>query len=144
MSDYAIVDGDQAVFIPSFGAAVVAVRPGRMIASGMTSLMGKKICVKGDETKMIVPGCTYITPLYSIPGVGTLKIKALGSNQTSKKTKSGGKEVIIKGSNFMAVFEVQTPAQQPPKGPTPPVPDATPQYSGNGIFITTNFKFKVS
>src|SRR5690349_3664897 len=85
MSDYVILDGDQAVFIPAFGAAVVVVRPGRMIASGMTALMGKKICVKGDEAKLIVPGCTYITPVYSIPGVGTLKINALGGNQTSKK-----------------------------------------------------------
>src|SRR5947209_18943687 len=109
MSDYAVLDGDQVVFIPVFGAAVVAVRPGRMTASGMTSLMGKKICVKGDETKLMVPGCTYITTVYSIPGVGTLKINALGGNQTSKKTKSGGKEVIVKGSTFTAVFEVQTP-----------------------------------
>ncbi len=144
MSDYAILDGDQAVFMPAFGAAVIVVRPGRMIASGMTTLLGKKICVKGDETKLIVPGCAYITPVYSIPGVGTLKINALGGNQTSKKTKSGSKEVIVKGSSFKAVFEVQTPAQQPPKGLTPPVPDAAPQYSGNGTFITTNIKFKVS
>src|SRR6476660_2379823 len=143
MSDYAILDGDQAVFTPAFGAAVVVVRPGRMMASGMTSLMGKKVCLKGDETKVMVPGCTYITPVYSIPGVGTLKINALGGNQTSKRTKSGGRAVIVKGSTFTAVFEVQTPAQQPPKGPTPPVPDATPQYSGNGSFITTNTKFKV-
>jgi hypothetical protein len=140
MSDYVILDGDQAVFIPAFGAAVVVVRPGRMMATGMTSLMGKKICLKGDETKVMIPGCVYTTPVYSIPGVGTLKINALGGNQTSKKTKSGGKEVIVKGSTFTAVFEVQTPAQQP--GP-PPVPDATPQYSGNGNFITTNTKFKV-
>jgi hypothetical protein len=143
MSDYAILDGDQAVFMPAFGVAVVAVRPGRVMGTGMTSLMGKKICVKGDETKLMVPGCVYTTPIYSIPGVGTLKINALGGNQTSKKTKSGGKEIIVKGSTFTAVFEVQTPAQQPPQGPTPPVPDATPQYSGNGNFITTNTKFKV-
>jgi hypothetical protein len=143
MPDYAILDGDQAVFMPAFGAAIVVVRPGRITATGMTLLMGKKVCVKGDETKLTVPGCTYITPVYSIPGTGTLKINALGGNQTSKKTKSGGKEVIVKGSTFTAVFEVQTPAQQPPKGTAPPVPDATPQYSGNGTFITTNTKFKV-
>jgi hypothetical protein len=143
MPDYAILDGDQAIFLPAFGAAVVVVRPGNMMASGMTSLMGKKICVKGDETKLMVPGCVYTTPVYSIPGVGTLRINALGGNQTSKKAKSGGKDIIVKGSNFTAVFEVQTPAQQPPKGPTAPIPDTTPQYSGNGSFITTNTKFKV-
>ena len=144
MPDYAILDGDLAMFMPAFGAAIVVVRPGRMMATGMTSLMGKKICVKGDETKVVVPGCVYTTPVYSIPGVGTLKINALGGNQTSKKTKSGSKEVIVKGSNFTAVFEVQTPAQQPPPGPGAPIPDATPQYSGNGSFITMNTKFKVA
>jgi hypothetical protein len=143
MPDYVILDGDQAVFIPAFGAAIVVVRPGNMMASGIPTLMGKKICVKGDETKLMVSGCMYTTPVYSIPGVGTLRINALGGSQTSKKTKSGGKEVIVKGSTFKAVFEVQTPAQQPPKGPTPALPDATPQYSGDGSFITTNAKFKV-
>jgi len=142
--DYAILDGDMAVFMPAFGAATVVVRPGKMMATGLTSLMNKKICLKGDEAKVIVPGCMYMTPVYSIPGVGTLKIKALGGDQTSKKTKSSGKQVIVKGSTFTAVFEVQTPAQQPPKGPSPPVPDTMPQYTGNGNFITTNMKFKVS
>src|SRR5690242_18401592 len=122
MPDFAILDGDLAVFMPTFGAAIVVVRPGKMMASGMTSLLGKKICLKGDETKLMVPGCTYTTPVYSIPGVGTLKIQTLGGNQTSKKTKSGSKEVIVKGSTFTAVFEVQTPAQQPPPGPGSPIP----------------------
>jgi Contractile injection system spike tip protein len=144
MPDYAILDGDLVMFMPAFGTATVVVQPGKMIATGQTSLMGKKICLKGDETKVMVPGCMYMTPVYSIPGVGTLKIQALGGNQTSQKTKSGGKEVIVKGSNFTAVFEVQAPAQQPPPGPGPPIPDATPQYTGNGSFITINTKFKVA
>ena len=144
MTDYVILDGDFAIFMPAFGAATVVVQPGKMTASGSTSLMNKKICVKGDEANVMVPGCVYTTPVCTIPGVGTLKINALGGDQTSKKTKSGNKQVIVKGSTFTAVFEVQTPAQQPPKGPSPPVPDAVPQYSGNGNFITTNIKFKVS
>lgn len=143
MQDYVILDGDLAVFMPSFGAAIVVVRPGKMAASGITSLMNKKICLKDDETNVMVIGCVYTTPLCSIPGVGTLKINALGGDQTSKKTKSGGKQVIVKGSTFTALFEVQTPAQQPPKGPSPAVPDTMPQYTGNGNFITSNTKFKV-
>ena len=39
-------------------------------------------------------------------------------------------------------FEVQNPAKQPPLGPGAPIPDPTPQYSGNGLFITTNVKFQ--
>ncbi|MBE7170241.1 MAG: hypothetical protein INR73_06610 [Williamsia sp.] len=142
MSDYIIVEGDQAVFMPAFGAAIVVVQPGVMQASGQTTLAGKKICLQGDESKLSVPGCGYMTPQYSIPGVGTLKINALGGNQTSKKAKSGNKAIILKGSLFTAKFEVQTPAQQPT--PAGPVPDATPMYSGSGNFITTNLKFTAS
>ena len=143
MSDFVIVQGDQAVFLPVFGPATVVVRPGIMQGTGKTALSGKKICLQGDEGKLMVPGCAYITPQYSIPGVGVLKISALGGNQTSKKAKSGSKAIILKGSTFTAKFEVLTPAQQPVPA-APPVPDATPQYSGSGNFVTTNVKFKAS
>ena len=83
-----------------------------------------------------------MTPVYSIPGVGTLSIQSLGGNQKAKKNKSAGKPLLLKGSTFTAKFQVMTPAQQPPKGPTPPIPDATPQYSGTGSFMTTNLKVK--
>jgi hypothetical protein len=52
--------------------------------------------------------------------------------------------VLLKGSMFTAKFEVQSPAKQPPPAPGPPIPDATPQYSGQGMFITTNIKFQGS
>ena len=49
--------------------------------------------------------------------------------------------MLLKGSNFTAKFEVQTPAQQPT--PTGPVPDATPLYgNGQGNFVSTNAKAK--
>jgi len=140
MSDFVIQEGDLAMFMPAFGAATVVVRPGTMRGSGQTSITGKKICLQGDESKLMVPGCQYMTPQYSIPGVGTLKISALGGNQTSRKLKSANKPVILKGSTFTATLEVQTPAQQPAP-PGPPVPDSTPQYLGSGNFISTNSKF---
>src|ERR1051325_6431235 len=111
MADYVIMENDLAIFMPAFGAATVVVQPGTMKASGKTTISGKKICVEGDESKLAVPGCMYMTPQYVIPGVGTLKIASLAGNQTSKKTKSGKKAIIIKGSSFTAKFEVQTPAQ---------------------------------
>ena len=143
MPDFLIMQGDQAIFIPTFGAAVVVVRPGIMQATGQTTHNGKKICVEGDESKVMVPGCMYMTPQYSIPGVGPLKIESLAGDQLTKKTKSGDKAVIIKGSMFNAKFEVSAPAQQPAP-PGPPIPDSSPQYSGKGQFVTTNVKFKVS
>jgi hypothetical protein len=81
-----------------------------------------------------------MTPQYSIPGTGTLKIASLAGNQKATKTQTGGKKVLLKGGSFTAKFEVQSPAKQPPPAPGPPIPDATPQYSGNGMFVTMNTK----
>lgn len=141
MADFVLIDGDKVIFMPSFGPATVVVRPGNLQASGKTTLKGKKVGVDGDEKKVEVPGCMYTTPIYSIPGTGTLKISALAGNQLAKETTSGGKKVMLKGGNFTAKFEVQNPAKQPPPGPGAPIPDATPQYSGQGNFITTNTKY---
>lgn len=142
MPDYILIDGDLANFIPVFGAATVVVRPGILQASGPATLNGKKLCVDGDEKQVSVPGCMYSTPQYSIPGVGTLKIEALAADQKAQKTATGKKKVLLKGSQFTAVFEVQTPAQQPPPGPGSPIPDATPKYTGQGTFTSTNIKFQ--
>lgn len=141
MDKLILMDGDTVLFLPAFGAATVVVQPGKLQASGPATIVGKKLCVAGDEAQVAVPGCSYMTPQYSIPGVGTLKIAALAGDQRAKKTQSGGKAVMLKGSQFSAKFEVQSPAQQPPPGPGAPVPDGTPQYSGMGLFMPANMKF---
>ncbi|NEQ75366.1 MAG: hypothetical protein F6K23_21320 [Okeania sp. SIO2C9] len=138
MSRFILIDGDKANFIPAFGKAIVTVKPGNLKASGKATLKGKKVCVDGDEKKLSVPGCMYISPPYVIPGTGTLKIASLGADQKAMKTNTGGKKVLLQGSIFTAKFEVQSPAKEPPKGPAPPVPDPAPQYSGMGNFTTTN------
>lgn len=140
MPDFILIEGDKANFLPMFGAAIVVVQPGTLQGSGPATLNGKKLCVDGDEKNVSVPGCSYMTPQYSIPGAGTLKIEALAGDQKAQKTETGGKLVLLKGSSFTAKFEVQSPAQQPT--PTGPIPDSTPQYSGSGMFITTNIKFQ--
>lgn len=138
MGDYALIDGDIANFLPAFGAAVVVVQPGTLTGSGPTTLGGKPLCVDGDESSVEVPGCMYMTPQYSIPGTGTLKISALAGDQVATHTNSDGTPLMLKGGMFTAKFEVQSPAQQPPPGPGPPIPDSSPSYSGNGMFNTTN------
>jgi hypothetical protein len=142
MGDVILVHGDQAHFMPNFGPAVVVVKPGTLQASGSATLNKKKICVDGDESTVSVPGCIYTTPQYSIPGAGTLKIAALAADQKAKKTRSRGKPVLLKGGSFTAKFEVQSPAKQPPPGPTSPIPDVTPHYTGSGRFVTTNAGFR--
>lgn len=141
MTDIILIEGDSVIFNPAFTPATVVVQPGKLMSSSLATIGGKKICVEGDELNVAVPGCTYMTPQYSIPGTGTLKIAALAGNQKAKKTWIGSKPVLLKGANFIATFEVQSPAQQPPPGPGSPIPDATPQYTGNGTFVSTNAKF---
>lgn len=143
MSDFVLIDGDMAVFQPNFGAAVVVPQPGKIKGSGPATQGGKKICIAGDEKSVAVQGCMYMTPQYSIPGSGTLKIDALAGNQQAGKSQTGGKAMLLKGGGFTAKFEVQSPAQQPT--PSGPVPDATPVYSGGtGTFIATNTKFRAT
>ncbi len=142
MSDYVLIDGDLVSFDPSFGAATVVVAPGELAGSGPATVDGKGVCVEGDEVEVEVPGCMYMTPVYCIPGTGTLKIDALAGDQVAEKTQSGGTAVLLVGSSFTAVFEVQSPAQQPTAAG--PVPDASPSYSGTGTFTTSNSTFKAT
>lgn len=142
MADFILIDGDKANFMPNFGAAVVVVQPGTLAGSGPATFNGKPLCIDGDESSVSVPGCMYMTPQYSIPGTGTLKIDSLAGDQVAQKTNTGGTPVMLKGSNFNAKFEVQSPAQQPPPGPGSPIPDSTPSYSGSGMFMTTNTKYQ--
>lgn len=140
MSDFILQDGDIANFIPAFGPAIVVVQPGQLKASGPAATNGKKICLEGDESEVSVPGCMYMAGPFAIPGTGTLKIDSLAPDQKTVKTRHKGKALMLKGGQFIAKFEVQSPAQQP--APTGPVPDPTPMYSGQGTFITTNTKIK--
>lgn len=137
MPDQVVLTGDIVNFLPPFGKALITPIPGVMVGSGKVTHMGRKICLEGDEGNVIVPGVPYISPPFVIPGVGMLTISALGSDQLTKKTTDQGTKVILKGSKFDAEFQVLVPAMQPPPAS---VPDATPKYQGNGMFITSNFK----
>jgi hypothetical protein len=141
MSDYIVIDGDHAVFMPNFGQAIVVVLPGKIQGSGDATLNAKNTCIEGDEASVSVAGCMYMTPQYSIPGSGSITIDALASDQLTEKTNTNATALILLGTQFEAKFSVQVPAQQPG---SPPVPDSTPDYAGKGKFITTNTKFKGS
>lgn len=140
MADFILTTGDLAMFNPMFGQAIVTVLPGNIMGSGKSMINKKLVCVDGDEKTVIVPGCPYMTPIHNIPGMGILSIDSLAPNQKAQRTKSNSKPVLLKGGSFKAKFQVLVPAQQPT--PAGPVPDATPQYSGTGTFITTNFRVK--
>ena len=139
MPKHILIDGDQALFQPTFGQATVVVRPGTIQGSSKDTLSGKNICVDGDEKTVVVPGCMYTSGSFTVPGAGTLKIASLGGDQKAKETYSGGKPVILKGSMFIARFEVTSPAKLPPP---PSTPDPVPVYPGQGQFVTTNDLFE--
>jgi len=136
--DQIIRTGDQAQFNPNFGAAVLLAPAIGLITSSVPTVSAAKMnaCVQGDESTVIVPGIPYMSGNFVTPGVCTLTIQALGADQTSKKTKIGGKPVIVKGTTFTAKMQVVSPAMQP--SPGGPIPDPVPMNMGTGMFITTN------
>lgn len=137
--DQIIRTGDQAQFNPTFGAAIL-MAPAIGIITGsapMVNAAGMQVCVQGDESSVVVPGIPYISGSFVTPGVCTLTIQMLGADQTSKKTRVGGRPVILKGTTFTAKMQVMSPAMQP-NPPAPPIPDPVPMNMGTGMFITTN------
>ncbi len=83
MTDYILLDGDIANFNPTFGMAMVVVQPGSLAGSGDGIVAGKAMCVEGDEAKVSVLGCSYVAGAFTVPGTGTVKIDALGSDLKS-------------------------------------------------------------
>jgi len=136
LMDYVLIDADQALFQPTFGAAMVVVRPGTLRASGPTSLNGKRICVAGDEASATVKGCLYSSGTYPIPGMGSLEVAALATDQRTRTIRSGGQQLLLRGGSFTARFRVESPAQQPTAAG--PIPDPMTEYTGKGCFLTTN------
>jgi uncharacterized Zn-binding protein involved in type VI secretion len=137
--DQIIRTGDQVQFMPNFGAAILLAPAITVITgSAMTvKVAGMAACVQGDELKVQLPGIPYMSGSFVTPGTCMLTIQALGPDQTSKKTKIGGKPVILKGTTFTAKMTIMSPAMQP-NPPAPPVPDPVAVNMGTGMFITTN------
>lgn len=139
MLDLVLIDGDLALFNPIFGPAVVAVRPGALIASGPATRGLRRLCIFGDERSVVVPGCIYVSGGHVVPGVGTLEIAALAPDQVATKSRSAAVLLMLVGTLFVAKFTVASPATTPLG-----VPDGTPMYLGDGSFSTTNVKFRAT
>ena len=138
--DFVILSGDQAIFDSSFSPAMVIPVPGTISASNQAKVNQISVCVEGDESTVIAAGAAYTSGSFVTPGVGTLTIESLGSDQTAQNANSGDKALILKGSQFRAKFQVSSPAMDPSSGT--PVPDPVSTYNGTGSFITTNTVLK--
>jgi len=144
MADYILLEGDQADFSTSFLTVGLIITHSNGLSaelegSGKATLGGKKVCIAGDESKVLISGCMYKTPIFTIDGSGNLKIESLATDQQAQKTKSNGKAVLLKGKFFTATFEVVAPAQTSQGIAAPAVP-----YTGYGQFKTNNTKWKAT
>lgn len=96
---------------------------------------GAPACLEGDELPPAIQvPLTYTAPPFVTPGMGTLQLTLTPTNKTMMT--ENGKKILIKGQQFIAKFNVQTPAQQPT--PAGPVPDPVAVKPGTAQFITTN------
>ena len=137
MADFIIKSGDMIQITISPPAIIPSiVSPVPLIGTGApNSTNHLQICVLGDELPPPLRGpLPYTAPPFVTPGMGTLRVTLTPANQ-SAQTRVGGKPALIKGSPFMAVFTVTTPAMQPT--PAGLVPDPLLVKTGQAQFITT-------
>ncbi len=137
MTKLTILDGDQVVFLPIPGTTIIPMLQGVMKASSKAVFGGRKLCVEGDEKKVVVP-CTYLTPAFTISGTGNLTIEKLAVDQLSQKTKVGNVSIIRKGTFFKSKFQATVRAKNPVSGSDDPVG----VYFGQGQLITSNNKIE--
>jgi hypothetical protein len=97
-------------------------------------IAGQPACLLGDELpQQLKAPLPYTAPPFVTPGTGSLSIQLMPNNQTAMS--KNGKAVLVKGAQFVAKFQVQTPAQQPT--PAGPVPDPLVVKVWTAQFITT-------
>lgn len=134
MSRLVVLDGDALQFDTQFGARMVTpTGPAKISGSGHATVNGKKICVKGDEKKVVVPA-SYGSGAYQ-GGQGNITIKALASNQEAPRCTTNA-AILLKGQKFTALFTVTAPGKSPSGEPDSSPPDS----DGTGSFeVTQNF-----
>lgn len=116
--------------VPQLMAPVPLVGTSTNLAVG-----GPLVCLEGDELPPALRApMPYTAPPFVIPGTGTLQLTLLPTNTT--QLTQNGKKILIKGQQFIAKFNVQSPAQQPT--PAGPIPDPVAVKPGTAQFITTN------
>ncbi len=138
--DFIIKTGDM-IQITIAPPAVVPtlVAPVPLVGSSSNVMVCKMpACLEGDELpKMLLSPQPYTCPPFVVPGMVMVSLKLNPTNKTMiAKNK---KPILIKGTPFIAEFQVTKPAQLPP-----PVaaPDPVVKKVGTAQFITTNATVK--
>ena len=137
MSSFVIVDNDLMQFEPAFG--IYTVTPTGLCqikASGIAKILNKKVCILGDEKKVSIKA-SYISSAFPTPGTGSITITSLAADQQASFATSTT-ALIVKGTQFVALFTPETPASNP-QGPEP-APSPQPgkgSFQNTQSFVTT-------
>ena len=134
MSKLIVIDGTTVSFDIK-GPSFLGPTQTTIAASGAATVAGTKVCVQGDEGGVELK-IDYTMGPFSIPGNGSMTIMQLLPDQIASKTNSAGKAVLLQGSSFVAIFQVQVPATNPAGAPDP-----LPMYVGIGTFEDNNTLF---
>jgi hypothetical protein len=141
MMDFVIATGDMInITIPPPALVPQLMAPVPLIGSGTQVMVNDQpVCLQGDELPVAISGpLVYTSPPFVTPGTGTLTVILSPTNLTVQT--SNGKPMLIKGSPFQALFNVQSPAMMPT--PAGPQPDPLMVKPGTAQFITTNVVVK--
>jgi hypothetical protein len=141
MDDYVMVTGDMIeITVPPPAIVPQLVAPVPLQGSSTdTTISGQFVCLRGDELPPSIRGpLMYTAPPFVTPGTGTLQIILMPTNQTL--TTMNGQALLLKGSSFQAMFNVQSPAMQPT--PAGPVPDPLVVKPCTAQFVTMNVRVK--
>ncbi|MNJ18643.1 hypothetical protein D3C77_129490 [compost metagenome] len=126
MMSWVIVDKDKLEFDEKFGNRTVSIVGNAEISgSGHAEIKGKKVCVLGDEKKVVLQA-TYTIEGYQSPGNGLVTINALNGSQFTQGCTSNAPLIIEGEGTFVALFTPTAPAIGPPPASIPDVPAPTP------------------
>lgn len=134
-TNFVLATGDTlAVTIP--GAVIPAAAAPQPLLGTSTDLLrgGIPVCVKGDELPPALRGpLTYSEPSFPNFGTGTLQLTPIPGVHLTTVLADNGTAVLLKGTPFLAVFTIGTPATDPKGQPAPQAPK-----TGTASFATTN------
>lgn len=126
MMSLVIVDKDNLEFDQKFGNRTVSIIGSATISgSGHAEIGNKKVCVLGDEKKVVLQA-TYTIEGYVSPGQGLVTITALNGSQFTPGCTSNAPLIVEGEGTFAALFTPTTSAIGPPPASTPDVPAPTP------------------
>jgi hypothetical protein len=118
------------VVVPALVAPVPLIGTGLTVTAG-----GVALCLEGDEIPPALRApLPYVSPPFVTPGMGTLTVMLTPANRTLQTV--NGRAILLRGTPFVAQFQVVVPAMQPT--PVGPVPDPVVVKPGQAQFITTN------